>query len=349
MRKAVASVMLAGTVSVNGQHHQFMDAAIETQNLTKQFVTSGRWRRPRRQEQASAVADVNLRIERGELFGLLGPNGAGKTTLVKMLCTLVLPTQGTATVAGFPLQRAAEIRAAVGLMVTDDRSFYWRLNGRDNLHFFAALHRMHGLAARRRVEEVLEQVGMAPFADRRFSDYSTGMKQRIALARCLLHSPRILFLDEPSRSLDPVATQRLHMLLQGLVAEHDVTIFLITHDLAEAEKLCTRVAVMDQGRIRAIGEPGDMRRQLTRLLEYDVLVDTLSEAAESLLRAIAPDLTVDSSGTHVRLRFSLTTSDAVLSRLLDGLREHDSTIFSIESKTPSLDEVFAHYTAELDG
>lgn len=321
-----------------------MDAAIETEGLTKQFAPAGGWRRLRRQMTTNAVEDVHLRVERGELFGLLGPNGAGKTTLVKMLCTLILPTRGSATVAGFPLKRAAEIRAAVGLMVTDDRSFYWRLTGRENLTFFAALHRIHGATAGRRVDDVLEQVDMTSHADRRFSEYSTGMKQRIALARCLLHHPRILFLDEPSRSLDPVATRRLHGLLQRLVEERDVTIFLITHNLAEAEKLCERVAVMNRGRIRAAGEPATLRKRLTQQLRYDVLVDELPAKGRRELGVLAPDLAVEPSGTQTRLRFSLTTSDAALTDLLDRLRAWGTTIYSIESQAPSLDKVIAHYT-----
>lgn len=300
----------------------------------------------RRQRTTSAVEDVDLRVERGELFGLLGPNGAGKTTLVKMLCTLILPTRGGATVAGYPLQQAAEIRAAVGLMVTDDRSFYWRLSGRENLTFFAALHRIHGASARRRVDEVLEQVAMTAHADARFSEYSTGMKQRIALARCLLHRPRILFLDEPSRSLDPVATRRLHDLLQQLIEERDVTIFLITHNLAEAEKLCERVAVMNRGRIRTIGEPVALRKRLRQRLQYDLLVEALPVERRDELRALAPDLVVAPSESQTRLRFSLTTSDAALTDLLDRLRAWGTTIYSIESQAPSLDEVFAHFTDE---
>lgn len=323
-----------------------MDAAIETEGLTKQFVPAGGWRRLRRRSTTSAVEDVSLRVERGELFGLLGPNGAGKTTLVKMLCTLILPTRGRATVAGYPLRQAAEIRAAVGLMVTDDRSFYWRLSGRENLAFFAALHRIHGVAADRRVDEVLEQVAMTPHADRRFSEYSTGMKQRIALARCLLHRPRILFLDEPSRSLDPVATRRLHGLLQRLIEQRDVTIFLITHNLVEAETLCERVAVMNDGRIRTVGKPAALRKRLTQQLHYDVLVDKLDEESRRALQALAPDLTVEASGEQTRLRFSLTTSNTALTEFLDSLRAEGVTIYSIESQAPSLDEVFAHFTSD---
>ena len=324
-----------------------MDAAIETQNLSKHYVPSRGWRRLRRVPEAIAVQDVNLRIESGELFGLLGPNGAGKTTLVKMLCTLVLPTEGSATVAGFPLQRASEIRAAVGLMVSDDRSFYWRLSGRENLTFFAAMYRLHGTTARRRVDEVLQQVDMVAHAKQRFSDYSTGMKQRIALARCLLHRPQILFLDEPSRSLDPSATQGLHNLLRRLIIERSVTVFLITHDLTEAEKLCNRVAVMSNGQIRTIGEPSALREQLTRQFRYVLHVDALSPATEKSLRDLVPDLTVDSIGAHYQLRFTVGAFDVALTPLLDCLRQNGVTILSIESKPPSLDEVFAHFTGQV--
>lgn len=314
-----------------------MDFAVETRGLTKQFASS----------QADAVSGVNLQVARGELFGLLGPNGAGKTTLVKMLCTLVLPTSGTATVAGFPLQKATEIRAAVGLMVTDDRSFYWRLSGRENLHFFAALHQIHGAAARKRVDEVLQQVGMGAAADRRFSDYSTGMRQRVALARCLLHRPQILFLDEPARSLDPLATQQLHALLRRLIEEQEVTIFLITHDLAEAEKLCSRVAVMHQGRLRAAGEPSAMRLQLTQQLQYELFVDRLSPQAREAVRGLAPDLEVTAAGERVRLRFSLSTTEAVLDAVLTALRENGASLYRIESEAPSLEAVFTQLTGEV--
>ncbi len=322
-----------------------MDAVIETQNLTKQFASRGGWRRLARKAPHSAVNSVSLTVERGELFGLLGPNGAGKTTLVKMLCTLVLPTRGTAKVAGYPLQQAARIRAAVGLMVTDDRSFYWRLSGRENLRFFAALHRIHDKAAERRVDEVLEQVEMATAADHRFSDYSSGMKQRLALARCLLHRPRLLFLDEPSRSLDPLATRRLHGMLLQLVAAQRVTIFLITHDLSEAEALCSRVAVMHQGAIRSVGEPAAMRRTLRQKLQYDLLVDRLSGEAEAQIRRQAPDLQVEAAGGGLRLGLTVATEGQALNTVLDVLRGGGSTIFSIESKAPSLEEAFARLTA----
>jgi ABC-2 type transport system ATP-binding protein len=143
------------------------------------------------------------------------------------------------------------IRAAVGLVVTDERSFYWRLTGRQNLELLClALWLAGSCEAEQRVAEVLTAVEMTERAEDQFGHYSTGMRQRLAMARSLLHRPQILFLDEPTRSLDPGAQVRLHQLLQQLAGERGVTIFLITHDLSEAEKLCERVAVMHQGRVR---------------------------------------------------------------------------------------------------
>ena len=200
-----------------------MDIAVEINRLTKHFDKPQGWRRLANFKPVTAVQEVSLTIPRQELFGLLGPNGAGKTTLVKMLCTLILPSRGEATVAGYSLEQDAAIRAAVGLVVADERSFYWRLTGRRNLMFFAAMHRLFGREAQRRVEQVLADVDLLDRAGDRFSNYSTGMRQRLAIARSLLHQPEILFLDEPSRSLDPTATQHLHTLIQRLLEKQGVT------------------------------------------------------------------------------------------------------------------------------
>lgn len=330
-----------------------MAIAIETRHLSKTFHQPQGWRRLlarlQRSRPVTAVDDVNLQVEKGELFGLLGPNGAGKTTLAKMLCTLIAPSGGSATVAGHPLAAAGAIRAAVGLVVADERSFYWRLSGRQNLAFFATMYGLRGKEAARQVEVVLGQVDMAAFADRRFSDYSTGMKQRIALARSMLHRPQILFLDEPSRSLDPSATRRLHSLLRRLVTEEEVTIFLITHDLLEAEKLCRRVAVMHRGRVRAVGDPAVLRGQLGRTLHYTLRVDRLRSEVEARLAEVAPDLTCRHHEGHSYLTFTAAEADGRLTAVLDSLRSQGLTIYTIEGTPPSLEEVFAFYTNEQAG
>jgi ABC-2 type transport system ATP-binding protein len=321
-----------------------MDPAIQTCQLTKLFEPSRGWRPNHEASPTVAVKGVDLEVRTGETYGLLGPNGAGKTTLVKMLATLILPSSGSATVAGHPLDEPRAIRANVGLVVSDERSFYWRLSARRNLDFFAALHGLHGRIATDRINDVLSQVTLKEHAETRFSALSAGMRQRLAVARSLLHRPQILFLDEPSRSLDPAATRRLHRLLRQLVSQEGLTIFLITHDLAEAEKLCERVALMHRGRIRASGPPDELRRQLHPHRDYIIQLDRPEHADLIRLRAQIPFLELDESGHRQLLRFRATAGDGRLNTLLVVLRESRLDVKAIEGAPPTLDEVFAHFT-----
>lgn len=291
-----------------------------------------------------AVDQVTLEVPQGELFGLIGPNGAGKTTLVKMLTTLIHPSQGSARVAGHPLSNSQKIRQAVGLVVTDERSFYWRLSGRRNLEFFASMYGLSGAEARGRIQYVLGQLDMTAEADKPFSSYSTGMRQRLAISRSLLHQPKILFLDEPSRSLDPPGTDRLHDLIRELVAQEEVTIFLITHDLSEAEKLCQRIAVMHQGQIQTVGRPDELRRRLRPQMRYTIRTDPMDRPAGLLLAELLPDSKREQIGDYEQLNFTASEGDGLLSTALDILRDSHNQIFSVEGQPPSLEEVFAHYT-----
>ncbi len=311
--------------------------AIEAHDLTKVYEKSGGWRRAG--ETVTAVSNLSLSIPPGELFGLLGPNGAGKTTLVKMLCTLILPSSGAAAIAGHDLSDAGAIRAAVGLAASDDRSFYWRLSARRNLAFFAAMYGLNGRSAAQRINQVLDAVDLTAVADRRFGKLSSGMRQRLAIARSLLHRPQILFLDEPSRSLDPKATQHLHNLIRQLMAEQNLTVFLITHDLAEAEALCDRVALMHKGQIRATGAPDALRRQLFREQVYTLDVGEMGTAVTQSLQEI-----VTISCQDGRLQFRAKEGDGVLTAVLDILRRHNIPIRHIASAPPTLEEVFRHFT-----
>lgn len=328
-----------------------MTLAVETNNLTKIYEKTGRWRASTSSETVTAVSDINLAVPEGELFGLLGPNGAGKTTLTKMLCTLILPTVGTAQVGGYDLANTGAIRSIVGLVVSNERSFYWRISARRNLMFFAALHGLFGKTAVSRVDEVLTAVELQDVADRQFSFFSSGMRQRLAIARSLLHQPSILFLDEPSRSLDPTATLHLHHLIHQLMAQQNLTVFLITHDLAEAEKLCDRVALIDQSRIQAIGRPADLRQQLQPQRRYVLKLDrletvTATEPAEVELQRLLPTIELDSERNEVS--FWASEQDGVLTAVLDVLRMHQIEIHTIVATPPSLEDVFTHYTQKKD-
>ncbi len=211
---------------------------------------------------APALDGVDLTLEEGSIFALMGPNGAGKSTLVKILCTLVLPSTGQARVAGFELQREREVKSRIGLVTPNERSFFWRLSCRENLRFFAGLYGITGSRAEARVAELSDQLNLDDVLHKRFDACSTGMKHRLALARGLIHRPRVLFLDEPTRSLDPLAANRFRQLLAPLAHHTGLTIFLVTHDLEEAVELAHRAGVMVDGKLRLFQRPEQLRQAI---------------------------------------------------------------------------------------
>jgi len=207
-----------------------------------------------KQKPVLALDNINLQIKSGELFGLLGPNGAGKSTLIKILSCLVLPTEGKAKVAGYDIHKDEEkVKASIGLINGDERSFYWRLTGRQNLQFFASLYNLSSDQAKTRIKELLNFLEIDD-PDKRFQEYSTGIKQRLSIARSLLHDPQVLFMDEPTKSLDPLAAQKLRKFIkEKLVCRQAKTILFSTHNLEEAVYLADRLAIMHKGRIKACG------------------------------------------------------------------------------------------------
>ncbi len=218
-------------------------------------------RRPfSRRERVRALSGVSFTVGAGELVGLLGPNGAGKTTLLKILCGLVLPDRGRAQVFGTPVG-VTGLSRVLGLVHGDERSFYWRLTARENLEFFARLHHLPRRLRARQVGELLDKVNLSADADRRFSDFSSGMRQRLAIARALLADPPVLLMDEPTRSLDPVrAGEQREWIKAELHERLGKTILMATHNLREAEVLCDRVVVIVDGAVRADETPGKLRR-----------------------------------------------------------------------------------------
>ena len=231
---------------------------IETKGLTKYFYPQRKlWqiiptRKTRLRDRITAVEDVSLSVSEGELFGLLGPNGAGKTTLIKILSTLILPTSGTVLVNGYSNHQELQIKSSIGLVTGQERSFYWRLTGKENLRFFAMLQGISPTEFSKRLGRIGEMLGLGDFINRRFDSYSSGMKQRLAIARGMLHNPKILFLDEPTKNLDPLAASALRETIKGLVHKEGHTVILVTHGLHEAEELCSRIAIMHKGKIRVI-------------------------------------------------------------------------------------------------
>ncbi len=243
-----------------------MSIAIAGKGLHKTFVKKRSLRELmahpfKRAERVHALRGVNLEVREGEIFGLLGPNGAGKTTLLKILSCLVLPDQGRALIGGEDTVHEQRVKPQIGLVNSDERSFYWRLSGRENMRFFARLYDVPGKMVESRIQELMEQVHIADAADRPFSDYSSGMKQRVAIARALLHDPPVLLMDEPTRSLDPAAALALRRFILDVLMRRDGrTVLLATHHLTEAEALCDRLAILVKGRVREVGTVAELRR-----------------------------------------------------------------------------------------
>src|SRR5918996_1882285 len=236
-------------------------SVIETVDLRRTYrTTTGTVRR--RALDVEAVRGVTFGIEEGELFGLLGPNGAGKTTTIKMLITLLIPTKGSASVLGFDVVKdAREVRKRIGYVFGGERGVYERLSGYDNLRYFAELYGVPPKQIRPRIESLLELVGLKGREQERAEGYSRGMKQRLHVARGLLHDPPVLFLDEPTIGLDPVGARELRSTIATL-AHAGKTILLTTHYMFEADALCDRIAVINRGEIVAEGTPGQLKSRV---------------------------------------------------------------------------------------
>jgi len=229
-----------------------MPPAIQLENISKSY-TERTWKSVllRKTRRVQALADISFSVNEGEILGLLGPNGAGKTTLIKILATLISPDSGSGSITGLDLeQQAHHIRHKIGLVSTNDRTFYWRLSGRDNLSFFASLYNMYGRHKVDRINEVLELVGIFDKADFRFMSYSAGQRQRLAIARALLANPAVLLLDEATSSLDPIGARKLLQFTKNTLArEQKKTIIWCTHNLGEADELCDRIVILHNGRV----------------------------------------------------------------------------------------------------
>ena len=225
--------------------------------------------------EVEALKNVSFDINEGEIFGLIGKNGAGKTTLTKIIATLVQPTDGSVIVKGFDsVGDEVKVRSLIGLATAEERSFYWRLTSEQNLMFFARLYSISDKSARRRIAELFDELAMTDLAKRRFSELSTGNKQRLAVARALLPAPPVLLLDEPTRSLDPLAAANMRDLILSLKG---VSVLLTSHNLAEVEELCSRVAIITKGEIRTVGTPQSLRRAHKQTQNVTVFFNGLSE------------------------------------------------------------------------
>lgn len=248
---------------------------ISVRDVTMCFPVTKRYRelflhpfRPRR--TFTALAGVTIEIEEGDRIAVLGPNGAGKTTLLKLIGGLLLPNKGDIIVNGLnTLDHNSAARQSVGFVLNEERSFFWRLSGAQNLEFFGALDNLRGADLNNRINELMRLVGLEDVGDKPIAAYSSGMKQRLALARGLIAQPDVLILDEPTRALDPVACEEfLELIMSRIHKDSRKTLLIATHRLEEAVKLCNKVLIIDKGCLKAFGHLADLARDEVTLMQY---------------------------------------------------------------------------------
>lgn len=297
----------------------------------------GRVYENRRQQAKVALEDFSLEIGENEIHGLLGPNGAGKSTLVKILSTVLLPTSGTAEVLGHDVVGEADkVRAVIGVVFGGERGLYTRITARQNLLFWGALYKMSQRAARQRADTLLDRLGLADRSNEPVERFSRGMKQRLHLARGLLHEPRVVFLDEPTSGLDPVAATDLHRLIREL-RDEGRTILLATHDMGEASSLCDRVSMIDHGRLVLTGATSEVGRFLgeRECVDYTHPDPALAEQLALLSCVLGVD---KRDGLHQWRAHSSGPEETreILRWLLDR------GVLSASRSEPTLEEVYLH-------
>ncbi len=344
----------AAVASINAPHSaDERSVAVSINHLSKTYpVTLARlkqfFRRPSK-PPVEALRDVSFDVRSGEIFGLIGRNGAGKTTLTKIVATLVQPTTGAASVMGYDSVRDEEkVRAQVGLATAEERSFYWRLTAEQNLLFFARLYGLNDQLARERISILSERFELGEIMRRRFGELSTGNKQRMAFARAMLANPPVLLLDEPTRSLDPLAAARMRSLIASLASGNPpVSILLTSHNLAEVEELCERVAVISRGQIRALDTPQALRDLHKSTERVTLTIRNLSPVqAEGAFANSFDDLETNMRDQILSVSFNHLADDNVLDEALRAVHQAGGRVHSIESERATLLDVLESYEQE---
>ena len=318
------------------------DAVIHVEHLNKVFQSvRGYWRQKKHPVQA--VKDISFSICQGELFGMVGPNGAGKTTTVKMLSTLLLPTGGKATIFGHDVVRDTDkIRPRIGFTFGGNKGLYSRLSALDNLKYFAELYKLDPETIEKRIKEMLEVVGLTGREKDRVETYSSGMQQRLHLARAMLHDPDLLFLDEPTVGIDPIGSREIRALVRELV-KRGKTILLTTHYMYEAEELCDRIAVVNHGEIVALDTPASLKTRASRDSVIVIHTPTENPALQVELNNLRNDI-AHLSNSHETVSIQTRNPGRILNTLA-GLLENQ-VISNIEVRNATLEDVYVQIIKE---
>jgi ABC-2 type transport system ATP-binding protein len=318
--------------------------AIEAIDLVRTYRTHlGVIRRKRL--DVPAVRGVSFQVRPGELFGLLGPNGAGKTTTIKMLITLLLPTSGTAKVMGYDVvSQTEEVRRRIGYVFGGDRGLYDRVSGYDNLRYFAELYGVDPALQTRRIDELVEMVGLTGRIREKVEGYSRGMRQRLHIARGLLHDPEVVFLDEPSIGLDPVGARELRQTVKDLV-DTGKTVLLTTHYMFEADALCDRIAVINDGRIVAEGTGADLKAGVANRTIVEIETFGVSREAVERLRNDEDVIAVNTEERdQAEILLIQSEKGATITQRLMG-ELGDTRIGKVVTREPTLEDAYVDLIA----
>src|SRR5436309_3705991 len=320
-------------------------AAIEAEKLRRTYKSTSGFAR-RRTKTIEAVRGIDFQVGEGELFGLLGPNGAGKTTTIKMLITLLIPTAGKARVLGYDVvESPREVRRRIGYVFGGERGVYERLSGYDNLRYFAELYGVPARIQKRRIEELLELVGLTGREQERAEGYSRGMKQRLHVARGLLHDPEVLFLDEPTIGLDPVGAREVRATIASLT-EAGKTVLLTTHYMFEADALCDRIAVISKGSIVAEGTPADLKRGVGQGSVLEVEVYGVDEETIEQVRRLGGVLAVSvEEREQAQVLVVQTQAEAELTSAILGHLD-GGQVGRISQREPTLEDAYVALVTE---
>jgi ABC-2 type transport system ATP-binding protein len=322
-----------------------MEYPVEVRNVTKKFKRG----RGIKKLEILAVHDVSFEIYPGEILGLLGPNGAGKTTLVRLIATLLIPDSGIIKIMGKNvLEHSVFCRSQIGLLTSGERTLYWKLSARENLKFFAALYGLGKKETEKRINYLIELLGLKDVENERVEKYSSGMKQKLSLARALIHDPKILLLDEPTLGLDPQFARFLREFIKEVLNRQErKTILLTTHYMFEADELCSRIAFINQGRIVDCKTPREYKESLphNEVLEIQSTEIANSQVVLEELKKLpsVEKVNIITQNGRSNIKIILPRVESVLSDMITLLQKY-TKILTINTRQPTLEDVFIYVT-----
>ncbi|CEA13170.1 ATP-binding cassette domain-containing protein [Methanobacterium formicicum] len=305
-----------------------MEYIIETQDISKKY------------DDFTAVNGVNLKVPKNSVYGVLGPNGAGKTTLISMLCTILHPTSGTATVNGYDVKKQPkEVRESIGI-VFQSRALDDMLTGREHLEMHASLYGVPKDVRQTRIDEILDLIALGKKADEFVKTYSGGMKRRLEIGRGLIHHPKVLFLDEPTLGLDPQTRESIWEYIKELNQHQDVSVLMTTHYMEEADRLCDEISIINQGQIITSDSPRNLKREL-KADTITMQVDKLEEFTRLVEKL---DFVKETYVMDSEIKLLVERGENLVAELVNFANKHEIFVYSIELEHPNLEDVFLKYT-----